>query len=197
MKVEIKQSKPDDIVKSWVKLYTKSLYSWALFKLSHKESAEDLVQDTFLTAHQQLITFRGDSSARTWLFGILNNKITEHYRKQYRSPIDGNLGTGNGDIDFSQFFDSNDRWKKNEKPQYWEIDEGSLLDNTEFNQILLSCLNKLPNLPREAIQLQYIEQKKGPIICQELNITQTNLWQILHRAKLQLRKCLEITWFNV
>jgi len=33
-------------------------------------------------------------------------------------------------------------------------------------------------------------------ICQELEITPTNYWQIMHRAKLQLRECIENNWFN-
>ena len=79
----------------------------------------------------------------------------------------------------------------------WHDDEGHLLDNVEFNNILKSCLDKLPEHWQAAVNLKYIEQKKGDVICQELDIAPTNFWQVLHRAKLQLRKCLEINWFKV
>ncbi|MET3114193.1 RNA polymerase sigma factor (sigma-70 family) [Pedobacter sp. CG_S7] len=64
-----------EIIETWVKLYINSLYRWALIKTSEKEKAEDLVQDTFLAAYQQLENFNGKSSPKTWLLAILNNKI--------------------------------------------------------------------------------------------------------------------------
>jgi RNA polymerase sigma-70 factor (TIGR02943 family) len=186
------------ILESWVRQYTDAMYTWALYKTSNKESAEDLVQDTFLTAHQQLGKFRGESNPKTWLFAILNNKIAEHYRKKYRDPVQMNDQEGSlpGSHIFVMVFDEDDRWKKKEKPINWNADEDHLLDNKEFNIVLTSCLGKLPDNWRSAINLKYIEQKKGEIICQELDIAATNFWQILHRAKLQLRKCLETNWFK-
>lgn len=185
------------IIESWIREYTDNLYSWAFFKTSNKESAEDLVQDTFLTAHQQFAKFRGESSPKTWLLAILNNKIRAHYRKKYQQLAEKERSeTCNSPI-FDQLFDENDRWKNKEKPSAWHDDEGHLLDDVEFNGVLKSCLDKLPEYWRAAVNLKYIEQKKGDLICQELDIAPTNFWQILHRAKLQLRKCLEINWFKV
>jgi RNA polymerase sigma-70 factor (TIGR02943 family) len=186
------------IFESWVELYTDNLYSWALFKTSNKETAEDLVQETFLTSHQQFEKFRGDSDPKTWLLAILNNKINAHYRKKYlQTDINQYHETATKDLNiFHQLFDDDDHWKDKEKPISWKTDEDHLLDNKEFNMVLTSCLAKLPDNWRSAINLKYIEQKKGEIICQELDISPTNFWQILHRAKLQLRKCLEINWFK-
>ncbi len=186
------------LFESWVRLYTGSLYSWALFKTSNKEIAEDLVQDTFLTAHQQITGFRGESSPKTWLFAILNNKITAYFRKKYKLiEVDMARATAAKDAGiFDRLFDNNDRWKDSEKPLSWQADERHLLDDVEFNQVLTSCLGKLPEHWRSAVNLKYIEQKKGELICQELDIAPTNFWQILHRVKLQLRKCLEINWFR-
>lgn len=187
-----------ETIEKWVNIYTDTMYSWALFKTSSKETAEDLVQETFLTAHQQLTKFRGESSPKTWLSAILNNKIKAHFRKKYQQidiKLDHDTATKDLDI-FNQLFDDDDRWKDKEKPISWNADEDHLLDNREFNMVLTSCLGKLPDNWRYAVNLKYIEQKKGEIICQELNIAPTNFWQILHRAKLQLRKCLEINWFK-
>jgi RNA polymerase sigma-70 factor (TIGR02943 family) len=188
-----------ETLESWVKLYTNTMYTWALYKTSNKESAEDLVQDTFLTAHQQLEKFRGDSNPKTWLLAILNNKISGHYRKKYRNPLQMNTqeSESSGSTIFMTMFDEDDRWKKKEKPLDWEADGDHLLDDKEFNVVLASCLGKLPEHWRSAVHLKFIEQKKGDLICQELNIAPTNFWQILHRAKLQLRKCLEINWFKL
>lgn len=185
-------------IELWVRQYTGTLYDWALFKTSNKETAEDLIQETFLTAHQQLPKFRGESSPQTWLLAILNNKINAHFRKRYKQ-IDVNKNQEmaiNDNAIFNQLFDKDDRWKNIEKPLEWHAEENHLLDDTEFNRVLASCLGNLPEHWRLAVNLKFIEQKKGELICQELDIAPTNFWQILHRAKLQLRKCLEINWFN-
>lgn len=183
-------------VKSWVGLYSDKMYTWAFYKTGEKESAEDLVQDTFLSAFSSIQKFEGKSDPKTWLFAILNNKIAEHFRKVYRNPV-----LINNKEDFNEnmtgvFFDKNDRWLKEERPDNWFADESHLLDDNNFRVVLEDCMKKLPYNWHAALQLKYIEEKKGELICQELGISATNFWQILHRAKLQLRKCLAVNWFK-
>jgi RNA polymerase sigma-70 factor (ECF subfamily) len=149
-----------------------------------------LVQETFLASVQSFDKFKGDSNPKTWLFAILNNKINDHYRNSYRKP------TVDGTLIFETLFDSDDQWKSDQRPQQWADETGHLLDNDEFQQTLQNCLGKLPDNWYSAIQLKFMEEKKGELICQELGITDTNFWQILHRAKLQLRKCIELNWFK-
>lgn len=175
-------------LKSWVALYSDTLYSWALHKTSRKEIAEDLVQDTFMAAVKSFDNYQGKSNPKTWLFSILNNKISDHYRNSFRKPM------LNDTAFLETFFDPTDHWRAVETPQEWNDDE-HLLDNTEFQHTLSNCLKKLPESWGTAIQLKYLKEKKSEIICQELNISMTNYWQVVHRAKLQLRKCLELNWF--
>lgn len=183
-------------LKSWVGLYSDKMYSWAFYKTGDKESSEDLVQDTFLSAFKSIGKFEGKSDPNTWLFAILNNKIAEHYRKIYRSPVLTNSKTDFSEKIMDTFFDKNEHWLKEERPSNWLDEESHLLDNSDFKSVLEGCMKKLPANWHAALQLKYIEEKKGDIICQELGIAATNFWQILHRAKLQLRKCLDINWFK-
>lgn len=185
-----------DTLRSWVDLYSDKMFSWAFYKIGNKEQAEDLVQDSFLAAFQSIQTFEGKSDPKTWLFGILNNKIADYFRKAYKSPIipESTLNSESGDL--NKYFDEEGSWRKEHRPMEWSFDNLHLLDNTEFTKALNGCLGKLPTQWYAAIQLKYIANKNGEIICQELQITPTNFWQILHRAKLQLRKCLEIHWFK-
>ncbi|MBK7431694.1 MAG: sigma-70 family RNA polymerase sigma factor [Bacteroidetes bacterium] len=183
-------SKPAATIKCWVELYSDSMYSWALHKTSNKEMAEDLVQDTFMAALQSINNFKGESNPKTWLFAILKNKINDHYRRSFRNPIISDISI------FETLFDSNDQWKDEHRPQRWADETGHLLDNDEFQQILQNCMKKLPGNWFSAIQLKFMEEKNSELICQELEITPTNFWQILHRAKLKLRKCLELNWFK-
>ena len=190
MQDEMNIERPTETTTFWVQSYSDSLYSWALHKTSNKETAEDLVQETFLVAVKSFEKFKGDSNPKTWLFSILNNKISDHYRKSYRMPV------VNNDTILNIFFENSERWRKDQMPQKWTDDTDNLLDDVEFKQELDNCLKKLPPNCFSAIQLKFIEEKKGNVICQELGISDTNFWQILHRAKLQMRKCLELNWFK-
>jgi len=183
------RNNPAAMVQCWVELYTDELYTWAFYKTNKKETAEDLVQDTFLAAYQGFDRFSGKSEVKTWLFSILHNKIAEHYRKQYKNPA-ANTGT-----DLSYFFEPDGEWKKEERPQAWDTD-AALLDDPAFTSVLNKCMDQLPAHWNAAMKLKYLEDKKGELICQELEITPSNFWQVLHRAKLQLRKCLELHWFK-
>jgi RNA polymerase sigma-70 factor (ECF subfamily) len=173
-----------------VEQHTDELYSWALFKVSDTELAKDLVQDTFMAAAEKLQSFKGESTPKTWLFSILNNKIIDWYRKKVkRDVIMEKQATG-------EYFDSEEGWLESKQPKNWPEDDGHLLDDDDFQEVLNKCLNGLPEKWNLSIKLKYLAQKKGEEICQELDITPSNFWQIVHRAKLQLRECVEYNWFK-
>jgi len=173
-----------------VEKYTEDLFSWALHKVSDHELAKDLVQDTFLAAAEKMDGFKGESSPKTWLFSILNYKIIDVYRRKVKQPV-----IKEPDV-FSNFFDPHGDWRPQERPENWDDDEQHLLDDGDFQEVLQECLEALPEKWGLAVKSKYLLNKKGDEICQELNITTTNFWQIVHRAKLQLRECVEVNWFK-
>lgn len=152
--------------------------------------ARDLVQDTFLAAAEKIEGFQGNSSPKTWLFAILNNKIIDVYRKKIKQPVNQDESF------FSGFFDEGERWRVGRVPVDWHEEENHLLDNNDFLAVLKDCLDELPDKWNACVQLKFMENKKGEDICQEIGITPTNFWQIIHRAKLQLRDCIEVNWLD-
>jgi RNA polymerase sigma-70 factor (ECF subfamily) len=175
----------------WVEEYTSDLYKWAFYKISDSEQAKDLVQDTFLAAAEKIGSFKGESSPKTWLFSILNHKITDHYRKKVSQPIPLE------DKSMARFFEKDGDWQESNKPKNWQdVDDNNLLDDGEFQAILKKCLDALPEKWSTSVRLKYLTEKNGEEICQELGITTSNFWQIVHRAKVQLRDCIEINWFK-
>jgi RNA polymerase sigma-70 factor (TIGR02943 family) len=190
--MDSKHTQLDNTIKlsEWVELYTRELYSWALNKVSDKELAEDLVQDTFLAAAEKIGSFKADSSPKTWLFAILNHKIIDVYRKKVQQPIN---------IDntvYTNFFDEKGTWRSDKRPLDWQVEEDQLLDDNEFHEALTKCLEALPEKWNLCVKLKYLMNKDGEEICRELGITPANFWQIIHRAKLQLRDCIENNWFK-
>ncbi len=198
MQIIMDTRNPSATVKCWVELYSDKLYAWALHKCGKQEIAEDLIQDLFLIAYQSFEKFEEKSEPLTWLYGILNNRIADYFRKQVRDPVVSQSSLNpdsSGDL-LDTLFDESGAWRVRERPSPWADDDSHLLDNEEFKGVLQSCLEGLPEHWLATIRLKYLEGKKGEVICQELGIAPTNFWQILHRAKLQLRKCLELHWFK-
>ncbi len=182
------------ILENWVNEYSDALYSWAFYKTSSKETAEDLVQDTFLAAFNKLDSFKGKSQPKTWLFSILNNKVIDHYRlsaKTTKQTI--SLSEEKGYEISDGFFDENENWKSNAIHPIWNQDQ-ELLDDPNFNNVMQLCMDDLPQNWKYAVTSKYLTDKDANDICQYLNITVSNYWQIIHRAKLVLKKCLEMKW---
>ena len=179
------------LLELWVNEFADDLFSWAYYKTNDKEIAKDLIQDTFFAATKGIDKFKGESKGKTWLFSILNNKIADHHKKKFKQQEAGII-EGN---DMSTYFDEKGQWHDRSIPTSWEDDE-HLLDNSDFNITMAKCMSALPGSWEGAISMKYHSEKKGEEICQELGISKTNYWQILHRAKLQLRSCLDTNWFN-
>jgi RNA polymerase sigma-70 factor (TIGR02943 family) len=182
------------VLEQWVTQFSDELYSWAFFKTSSKEIAEDLVQDTFLAAFHKIDSFEGKSQPKTWLFSILNNKVIDYYRLSSRTTKKNLSLTENSGFELSDgLFNSHGCWKTNDIGTLWNQEE-ELLDNPDFNMVMEECMNDLPQKWKLALTSKYLSEKKTEAICQELEITTSNYWQIVHRSKLLLRKCLELKW---
>ncbi len=178
-------------LKEWVKKYSGALYDWALRKTGDAHLAADLVQDTFLAAAENAATFEGRSAPKTWLFGILKNKIAAYYRRLLRQPT-----TLPGDEHLDRFFRPDGSWWPHLRPSPWPDNLEALTNNPDFNQILDRCIAQLPLSMQACIRLKFLEGKRGPDICEELGVSAANYWQLVHRAKIQLRHCLQTNWFD-
>jgi len=180
-------TKQEDIT-SWVNNHSDDLYSWALYKTSSQEVAEDIIQDTFAAAVKSYEKFQRKSSPKTWLFTIANRLIIDYFRKKAKSNfvfLESDLIQNNFD---------NGAWKHQEGKGF--TTDIALLDDPEFLEIYKLCLDKLPQRWKAIVISKYIELKDNKMICQEFEITQSNLWQIIHRSKLQLKNCLDSNWDN-
>lgn len=184
----------------WVEAYADGLFRFAYFRVNDHEQAEDLVQETFLSALGNLSNFRHDCSEKTWLYNILKNKIIDYYRKNDRfRHQEAESQNEIPDEDFyQQFFNveapHKKHWKAPAAPSEWELPADDLLVKAEFMRILHVCLSFLPETQADVFRLKNIDELKTKEICKELRISPSNLWVLIHRAKLQLRECLEKNW---
>ncbi|MCH7534252.1 MAG: sigma-70 family RNA polymerase sigma factor [Bacteroidetes bacterium] len=183
----------------WIFLYGDYLFNFAQVRLNNEKSAEDLVQDTFVSALNSMDNFKGNSTERTWLTSILKNKIIDFYRKK-SNQNEVHIGIKDSDESNSDFFETEGgrkgMWTTDARPNFWNTDFSTPVESKEFYQILKSCMSKLPDQWSSVFALKNMEDLSSKEICKELNISTSNYWVIIHRAKLQLRKCMEMNWAN-
>jgi len=176
----------------WVDRYGDYLFAFTLSRLVDRTTAEDLVQETFVSALHTVKNFKGHSSEKTWLTSILKHKILDHFRKKQREKSPHDLGVPQDNV--QQFFDEKGHWK--EGPSKWDTNPKKLLEQKEFLRILHTCLEELSSRVAKTFVLREIEGLNTDEICKVLNISATNCWVILYRARMLLRRCLELNWFN-
>ncbi len=178
---------------TWLAQHGDALYRYAYFRLRDRAQAEDLVQETLIAALQARQGFAGRSSERTWLIGILKNKLVDYLRKSVRERPLGEVAGTESEIDALFDASDDDHWKK--PPAHWASPTGAL-EQKQFWKIFIECIEALPVRQAQAFSLCELEGLEGEEACKVLGIATTNLWVIMHRARLRLRECLEAHWFG-
>ena len=171
----------------WVDDHGDYLFRYALLRVGRRETAEDLVQETFLAALHGAHSFAGQSAERTWLTGILNNKVVDRLRRDSRLRPESDLGIDEG---IDALFDQSGHWKK--PPREWGCDPCELLQRREFWEAFERCRGGLPDRLREVLSLRLIDGLAPEVVCGTLGITPANLWTMLHRARVRLLQCLDV-----
>ena len=180
----------------WVDDYSEEFFRFAMYRVKNREVAEDLVQETFLSALKSLGKFRRDCPEKSWLYNILRNKVIDYFRKKTNHEIKRSSALVETDDDafYGQFFKKEGQWNNDAAPENWDISADKIFEREEFMQFLMLCLSLLPETWAKVFSMKNIDDFTTKEICKELDITSSNLWTIIHRAKLQLRGCLEKRW---
>ena len=166
------------------------LLRFARSQLRNDAWAEDAVSDTLLAALEKPDAFGGASQLKTWLVGVLKHKVIDQLRRHTReatllTPEDGD------DLDES-LFDRTGHWS--DQPQDWGSPEAAC-GQRQFFEVLEACCDHLPATQGRVFMMREWLELDTNEICKELQISPTNLWVLLHRARLRLRECLQQRWF--
>jgi len=178
----------------WLQDYGDTLFRYALRRLHNTAHAEDVVQDTLLAALQASASYSGRASEKTWLIGILKHKIVDFIRKQVReSAVDdiGALSDAAAVSDTDGLFDERGHWII--PPADWGNPD-KVLHNEQFLAAFAACLERLKPVLAQVFTLKELGGQSVAEICNELGITTTNCGVILYRARMSLRRCLEVRW---
>ncbi len=170
------------------------LLRYASLQLRDAGAAEDAVQDTLIAGLEGRDRFAGNSSVKTWLTGILKHKIIDHIRRQSREQP---LVAGDSDASEAEAVDAlfleDGHWRQ--RPSDWG-DPDKALENKAFMAVFEQCAKNMPAKTARAFMMREVMELDTTDICKELDVSTTNCWVILHRARLSLRECLEMKWFG-
>jgi RNA polymerase sigma-70 factor (TIGR02943 family) len=178
----------------WVDEHGDVLYRYALVRVRKPEIAQDLVQETLLAAMRSYEKFAGQSSVRSWLCGILKHKLGDYFRKLGRE-------TSFTDLEFladeySEKFVPEGYWVHMNGPKEWKPEVDEVMHRDEFWKVMRECLGRLPDRVATVFMMREMDEIESKEICATLSISENNLWVMLHRARMALRECLEMNWFE-
>lgn len=183
---------------NWVDMHGDYLFRYALLRLRDQALAEELVQETFLAALEASNNFAGQSSEGTWLVGILKHKIIDHFRKLNKQKYVANIA--DLELEHQEIFQQAGEWIDHFDfelgPCDWQTNPATAFEQSEFREKLNHCLSALPARIASVFTLREIDELSSEEVCKVLDISSTNLWVMLHRARAQLRHCIEIHWFR-
>lgn len=182
----------------WFELYGDYLFAFARRRVRSQAAAEDLVQETFLAALSANGSFAGRSSEKTWLTGILKHKIYDYFGKHSRqaelTPEEADLS------DYDYLFERTGEWSGHWNSKYAPVDWDNAsplrrVEEGEFQAVFSVCLTGLPERIANAFVMREVDGLTSAEICAILTISTNNYWTMIHRARLHLRRCLEVNWF--
>ena len=167
------------------------LLRFARYQLRNDAWAEDAVSETVLAALERPQRFGGQSQLKTWLIGILKHKLIDQLRRHARE-VSTTSDDDEADVD-ALLFRQDGHWR--EAPKEWGDPEHALRER-QFFVVLEACVERLPPTQGRVFMMREWLELDADEICKQMAISSTNLWVLLHRARLRLRECLQQSWFD-
>ena len=164
----------------------------ASLQLRQDSWAEDVVSETMLAVIESAGRFEGRSDFRTWVVGILKHKIVDQLRRHRREVSLGAAGESTESDGLDDFYGPDGHLLN--RPSDWGDPEAALAER-QFFSVLQGCVEHLPPALGRIFLMREWLQFEAQEICKELDISATNCFVMLHRARMRLRECLEIRWF--
>jgi RNA polymerase sigma-70 factor (ECF subfamily) len=175
---------------AWVDEYGDMLYRFVSYLLKDHDLAEELVQETFLAALKSKDTFKGQSSEKTWLFSILKHKIVDHIRRKKFKEI--NMEAEDLGKTIESFFNDKERWQVFPAP--WNQNPKEAQEFKELLDFFYKCLAELPERHGKVFVYRELDGLATDEICNIMGVTATNLSVMLYRARMLLRRCIDLNW---
>lgn len=170
-----------------------ALLRFAMLQLRNDAVAEDVVQDTLIAVLEKPERFAGQSSLRTYVTGIMKHKIVDVMRASKRVRQIEPMEDQSEDDVIDALFNADGH--THEMPRQWG-DPDATLEQKDFFRVMEICLEKLPAKTARIFMMREWLELETDEICKEMNISTSNAWVMLYRARIKLRECLDLNWFG-
>ncbi|WP_228720645.1 sigma-70 family RNA polymerase sigma factor [Nitrogeniibacter mangrovi] len=190
------ESPADRVTPEALEALRTDMLRFATLQLRDEHLAEDLVQDTMITALSKAGQFAGRSTVKTWVFTILRNNIIDAIHKRSRTINASDYAAEGESLDaaFDKLFKENAHWSPASRPTDWGRPEEAM-EEQQFWAVFDACMEHLPENTARVFMMREVLELSSQEICDTLAITMSNCHVILHRARNALRRCLEGNWF--
>lgn len=162
---------------------TSQLRRFARTKVRDADAADDLVQETFMSAMAGWSGFEGRSKLRTWLTAILQNKIVDHVRAARRQR---EVIVTEADRPAWQDAEDDAEARAPEATDY-ASDPSRVVDARQLLERLSIEIGTLPERSARALVMTDVEGLGTREVCDRLALSENNLWVMLHRARREVR----------
>ena len=155
------------ITPSTIQELSPGLFAFAYRAVRQREEAEDLVQDTWISALRTVPSFEGRSSLRTWLVSILRRRIADRYRRE--------------------------RASEELQEERFAVDGSApeeRLGDHEAASIATAAMSELTELERQAVMLCDVQDVDRDEASEKLGVTRGHLRVLLHRGRHKLETTL-------
>jgi RNA polymerase sigma-70 factor (ECF subfamily) len=176
-----------DASERWLDEHGDVMYRYALRRLGSADDAEEAVQETLTAALENRASFRGESSERTWLIGVLRFKVVDRLRavsSRRERPVETQAPDAVSSAAFSSGF-------RTDAERQWTVKPSEAAERAELRRALDQAIDALPLIQRRALVLREVDGLPTKAVCEILNISPTHLSTLLHRGKLRLRRALD------
>jgi RNA polymerase sigma-70 factor (ECF subfamily) len=172
---------------AWVERHGDRLYRYAVTRLRSAEAAEEVVQETFLAALESAHQYAGTGAEGAWLMGICKRKVIDCVRRWQRPDAASDAPPVADPAD--SIVDGSCNWRNDRKLA--NAQPSADAERAEFWAAFRRCVDVLPKRQAAVFMLRELDRIPGETICKDLNISPSNLWVLLHRARAGLTKCLK------
>jgi RNA polymerase sigma-70 factor (ECF subfamily) len=174
--------------------YHASMLRLARLFVSEHEIAEEVVQEAWLAVINGLRSFEGRASVKTWIFRILVNRAKTRGKRESRSISFSSLTMESGEkaalASEPYSFSASGAW--NIAPSAWSAGTPEeILQRKEALELIEQAIGKLPPNQQAVITLHDIEEFTPEEVRNVLEISETNVRVLLHRARCAVRRALD------
>lgn len=157
--------------------YRSEIYRFCLDKVKNPNEAEEITQQTIVTAYEKINSLNNPKRFKPWVLTIANNKCTDYYRRIQKNVSYSSSGDEEDEGVFDNVVESSP-----------ELYPEMKLDESTRRRILRKFIYNLPKEQAQCIELKYFQGLKGSEIAAQIGVNANTVRSRLRYGEANLKK---------